>query len=281
MPFGIAPELFILLLLVGGLGGFLSGLLGIGGGIVYVVVLQEVLKQHGVQDTELVRFTLANSIAVIFFAGLTAIVRQLRKKTLDVNATLTTGIAGAITAGLLAYLILGKPWYKPLYFNMVYITMLAYSLYRMLVRKAELKLADIPVVDAPINTKKLIVPGLLTGALSALSGLGGGIVLVPMLMQATGMKQVKASLLSLGTIACIALVLICFYAFGNPVSKTDLGTGLGYLLPSLMVPLVIGVVFTTSFGIRIAANLHPRALKWIFAGMASVLLVKKCIEVFL
>jgi uncharacterized membrane protein YfcA len=56
----------LLMLIVGGAGGFLAGLLGIGGGLIYVVVLSYYFNQFVLDDVEIVKYVVSNSIFAAF-----------------------------------------------------------------------------------------------------------------------------------------------------------------------------------------------------------------------
>lgn len=67
---------FLLLLLCGSVGGFLAGLLGVGGGMLFIPVINEYLSNYPLTTDELVKYTLANSIALVFMSGVSGIFRQ-------------------------------------------------------------------------------------------------------------------------------------------------------------------------------------------------------------
>ena len=58
----------IYIFLLGSIGGFLSGFLGVGGGIVYVPILDYFLTKLGFTDGDLVNAILANSLFTIIFS---------------------------------------------------------------------------------------------------------------------------------------------------------------------------------------------------------------------
>jgi uncharacterized membrane protein YfcA len=68
----------ILLLLTGALGGFMSGLLGVGGGIIFVPVIDYYLQKQGINGHLLVNLILANSLATIVFTGAAGSIKQFK-----------------------------------------------------------------------------------------------------------------------------------------------------------------------------------------------------------
>ena len=54
------------LILIGSVGGLLAGIMGVGGGLIFIPVLTYLFSQQGLPTDEIVKFTLANSIALIF-----------------------------------------------------------------------------------------------------------------------------------------------------------------------------------------------------------------------
>ena len=59
----------ILLFFGGCAGGLLAGLLGVGGGLVFVVIFTNYLAVLGIPDNKIAQLIIANSMVAIFFAG--------------------------------------------------------------------------------------------------------------------------------------------------------------------------------------------------------------------
>ena len=68
---------FLILLLCGSIGGFLAGLLGVGGGMVFIPVIHEYLNSYSLTTDEIVKYTLGNSIALVFISGVSGTFRQI------------------------------------------------------------------------------------------------------------------------------------------------------------------------------------------------------------
>ena len=115
----------------------------------------------------------------------------------------------------------------------------------------------------PRRIWSLAAIGTLAGAFSGLFGVGGGIVIVPMLIALFGYGERLATGTSLAAIILIALLAVALH--GGFYGKVDLETGL-----ILAVPAIIGVVFGTALQQRIP----ERAVSLIF----SVILVGVAIE---
>ena len=68
---------YVLLFLLGSFGAFVAGFLGVGGGIIYIPILQHFLSKLNLPDDILVKAILANSLFVIIFSGSVATYKQL------------------------------------------------------------------------------------------------------------------------------------------------------------------------------------------------------------
>ena len=66
----------LLLVLAGLVGGFLAGMLGVGGGIVFVPVIQLILTYHKISEGN-VAYTLANSLVIVFAVGISGTFKQI------------------------------------------------------------------------------------------------------------------------------------------------------------------------------------------------------------
>ena len=108
---------YLILLLTGLLGGFLAGLIGIGGGIIYVLVLPYILIDMGVPDAQVVQFTIANSIVGTMFAGLAGNIAHIKRGEFYGKPVLIAGLIGAIFSVLALEFIVNTPWYQKEVFN--------------------------------------------------------------------------------------------------------------------------------------------------------------------
>lgn len=267
----MSTELILILVLVGLGSGLLAGLLGVGGGLLLVPALEFALKARGIEGNELVRYTLANSFFAIIFGGLAASWKQYRKGNFFLRPVLYTSIGAIATGVTMAALITHLAWYKKSMFNLVFILLLLYVLYRMLngVRK---KGMDGKWIERS-GPGRLIFSGGVTGIVSALSGLGGGMAMIPLFTEFLGMPIKKATSVSIGVIPLLVLPVSVQYALASPVQTTGLFQW-GYLVFPLCIPLVAGILLTAPMGVSLAGKMNGKTIRLIFSALILVIVLR-------
>jgi uncharacterized membrane protein YfcA len=113
---------------------------------------------------------------------------------------------------------------------------------------------------------RLVLIGLVAGFFSALFGVGGGIVIVPLLMLAGGWEIRSAtatSLAAIGITASAGAVVYAIHGEVRPVYAALVG-----------VPAAIGAVGGTALQQR----LHVRTLSFLFAGLLVAIAIRMFIQ---
>lgn len=128
---------FLWLLLLGSFGGLLAGLLGVGGGMLFIPVITSYLQQYDISSTEMVKFTLANSIALVFMSGVSGTFRQIKMGTWQWKQSLTIGIPGAISNYFMTQAIQDGEWYQKEVFQGVFLGFLGLSILNMIFGKSK------------------------------------------------------------------------------------------------------------------------------------------------
>jgi uncharacterized protein len=111
----------------------------------------------------------------------------------------------------------------------------------------------------------LIGIGLVAGLFSALFGVGGGIVVVPLLILVMGFEQRPAMATSLASIGLIAVVGTISYAI-----RGDVHFGYGLLLG---LPAALGAIGGTALQQRVAGPMLSYAFAVLLAAVGVWLLV--------
>jgi uncharacterized membrane protein YfcA len=265
----LTPADFIIILLLGTVGGFISGLLGVGGGLIFIPILEYYLSQSGVADSELVKFTLANSFFVIVFAGAIISYRQWKIGNFYGRSVIYTAITGIISSQLMTYVIIHGTWYNQHLFKIIFLSMVIPMALRMFVKRKHIEL-DKPMPAAP----PLATTGFFTGIVTALSGLGGGIVMVPVFTELLKIPIRKATSISTGVIPLLTLPLVLSYMNASPLYHPD-NLMAGYIIFPLVVPLIVSVLLVAPLGVHAAQKVKPSVIKSIFIVVVTIVVIKE------
>ncbi len=271
---------FFLLLAVGLVAGVLSGLFGIGGGIVIVPAL-----------TLLVAFSAKTAVATSLAAlllpvGIFAVLEYHKKGLLDLRASaiVALGLVTTTLIGAQITLALPETLFKQAYG--VFVVVMGLRFLGVFARNTGPAAASPAATgidgqaqgEVPQNTSgepaenvagvnpdslpaamslstqpsavRLIALGLVAGVLSGMFGIGGGIVIVPALMTMFGMPQKRAVGTSLGALLLpVGLPgVLGYYAAG----ELNLGAAL---------PVAAGLAIGALGGARIAIGLDPNVMR--------------------
>lgn len=247
----------MLFVLLGFLAGSLSGLLGIGGGVILVPALVLVFgySQHMAQGTTLV--------LMIPPIGLLAAWNYYKKGGVDLRiaALLCVGFAfggllGAKMSGLISSATLSH----------VFAVTLVLIAIKMLFGNRDQK-DDLAANDRyPLNYKNgcvLVVVGLSAGIISGLLGIGGGIIIVPALVFLFGLPQRVAQ----GTTVMLMVPPIGLLAAGEYFQQGNVDLAAG--------GLICAGFFVGAFcGSKLATAVPSHALSKVF-GIAMLLIAFK------
>ena len=265
---------YLLLLFSGFIGGLLAGLLGIGGGVIYILILPIFLQSAGVCDSEIIQYTIANSVFAIFMASLSGNVFNFLKKDFYISSILKIGVPSSIASVFCMHFIVKEGWYSKEIFNIIILLLLIFMLVKMSIKQK----TDTTEKDS--SYKILGSIGLLAGFASALSGLGGGVLIVPLLQSLNKTPIIKAKNISLGVIGIMAFTLSIYNLGTTPICiSNQFQIGL-IVFPTVMV-MAIGVVLGSPAGAWVSYKLQPNYIKTIFILLLISVIIRKCFEIFI
>ncbi len=264
---------FLFLILAGILGGFIAGLVGIGGGIIYVFIIPIALRYMGVPEVEIAQYTIANSIFAIFFASSSTNYTLFKMKRFYPRPVVIIGSFSVISSLLTLKYIVNTDWYNVQKFNVVIILLLLYMLIFTLISAR--KHYDFPLEKIKIWQFGLV--GIGSGVVASVSGLGGGIVVIPLLNSVMKAEIKKSSSVSSGVIMMTSLVMSLFSMLETPRYPFD-HYNQGYIVFPVALALVVGVIYSSSYGVRMATRLKSKTISYIYASILAIVIVKKIIE---
>ncbi len=252
-------------LLIGGGAGILSGLFGIGGGIMIVpaVVLLTGMNLKAAYGTSLASLLLP--------VGILGCIVYYKEGLLDIKAALSVALGIICTIALGAYLansldnFILKICYSVFlsYMGLKFIWPLVFN------RNAQTKNTDSKILTEPENSSKeppylkCFLIGLLAGLVAGFFGIGGGAVIVPMLILWLDFNTKQAIATSLGILLPpIGLPgVLIYYAAGN-----------------LNIPVAACVAFGLLFGTIFGAKLTVRLPGGVVKAAYGILLILTSIK---
>ncbi|MBL4607176.1 MAG: sulfite exporter TauE/SafE family protein [Pseudomonadales bacterium] len=252
---------FLYYILLGSVAGTLAGLLGVGGGLVIVPVLVYLFQQQGFAPEVLTHMAVGTSLATIVMTSISSIRTHHAHGAVQwsVFKQLVVGIViGSLLGAVLADFIQG-PWLQLLIgiFALVVAAQMGFGLKSQALR-------PLPGV------KGMFISGGVIGSISALFGIGGGSVTVPLLTRFSVPAQ-----------QAVATSAACGLPIAVAGSVGFMATGWGQTqLPALSIgyiylPAFLGIVLSSTlfaiFGARLAHQVSANTLKKIFALLLFVI----------
>lgn len=253
-------ELLIFLMVGCGV-GFLAGLFGVGGGFVMVPFLILSYEHLRLSPTILTHLAIGTSLLVVVFSGTASAYQHQKKGNVDWRAVAFIGFSSALTAfaaARLAASLSGR------HLRIAFALIVIGAGIRMLTEsraKAEKKLD----LTKPPSQIGLIGVGLVAGVVSALAGIGGGVVTIPMMYQLLKMPLRVAIGTSSAAIVVTALFSVTGYIV-NGIGHSDLPPwSLGFVDIQRGLTLAIGTVLLAKLGAYVSFKTHPFLLRKLFA----------------
>ena len=245
----------LMLMLCGGIAGYLAGLLGIGGGMILVPFMIMVFNHQGFSQTVIVHMAIATGMATILFTTSSAIWAHHKHNSIDwkLVASLSPGMVfGGLVGGSELFEALKTSW-----LSFFFALFIVYTSIQMLLNKKPTAGRELP---GPIG---LFSFGTFTGVLASLVGAGGAFITVPFMLWCNVKPHVAMATSSgLGfPIAAAATIGYMYGSWGNP----NLPAGsLGFVYLPAVACIVVVSVFTAPWGAKMARKLDVAQLKRVF-----------------
>jgi uncharacterized membrane protein YfcA len=233
--------------------GGVGGLLGIGGGLIAIPILVFLygMDQHLAQGTALVMIT--PNVLIGF-------IRYRQRNPIDLRATFWMCVLAMVTAAIAAhYAGALEAGHLRTGFALFLFLLAAYFIWQIRARPQ-----DQPPRHWPVRYVPAI--GLLSGAMSGLFTIGGGMVAVPALVSLFGMRQTKAQGIALALVIPASVVALATYGYAGNVNW------------QVGLPLAAGGLVSVSWGVALAHRFSPARLRIAFCsvlvGTAVLLLLQ-------
>lgn len=245
----------LLFLITGIFAGTLSGLLGIGGGVVIVPCLVVIYKYYHLPPEFIMHYAVGTSFACIIFTSFFSAKAHHKRHNIrwDLLPKLIPGaIIGVIIGSLCSHLL------KSVYLELLLGIFLIYIGFRMF-----LLITPKPTRTLP-STIGIIAIAFFIGAKSGLLGIGGGAILIPWLTRCN-VPMKKAS----GTSTCISFPIAIFGMLVFALTPLPHAPHLAFATHAVYWPAAIAIGLSSAIFAPLGAELSQRIstskLKRIFA----------------
>lgn len=254
----------LVLLLTGILVGFASGLLGLGGGFLMVPVQFWLLTSLGVDPSLAIRIAFGTSLAVVIPTALSSAYGHYCRQcvlTRPLAVMILPCIAGGFIGATITTHLPGR-WMEIAFGVMIIIVALRMELYRQ----------GIPdhASAATLPREEYILWGLLFGGFSGLLGIGGGILMVPVMISSMRFSMHQA----IGTSTALMIGssvsgVLSYIANGWGTAGLPPGS-LGYVNLFQWLPLVAMSIPMAQLGVRAAHRLPQEKIQMIFGTAVAL-----------
>lgn len=264
-------ETVLILISIGIAAGILSGLFGVGGGIIIVPSLLAVYTFTHVDSPYIVHIAIATSLFTIIFTSLSSAHKHFGHGNVEWKAALYIGFSSAVTVFLfskIAILLPGEILKQT--FSVVLIIVALKMLFDKKGKhddSAERK----PEVFKPWMC---LVIGALSGAIAAFSGLGGGVFVIPLMHYLMKVPIKKAIGTSSAAILITAVAGVLSYFVNSPAGANTIPYSFGMVDTLSAVPIIAASIPFARVGVYINRKTHHYLLTKLFAVFIIIVSLK-------
>lgn len=247
--------------------GFAAGMLGIGGGIILVPSLFYSLPLIGVGQNSLAYTVIGTSLFCGTFASFSSAVTNYINNNIDKHQLFLFAI-GSVLASSIAPLFVVK--INSSILKVIFGTVLILVVIKMLFEINQKEQSSFH-----ISEKYLPFLGIFTGTLAGMTGIGGGVLFVPILtyFYAVNLKR------SIGTSSAVIFFTMLSSAISYGVMKTGTQSSyqLGFINFFAGVPISIGAMVGAVFGVKVVHKTPIIVVKRIFSLFLIIIILRMMI----
>jgi len=245
-----------LYILTGCVAGFMSGLIGIGGGLVIVPALDYIFLMHGMPHQSLMQMAAASSLATMIFTTSASVWSHHRDGSMD------WGILKKMSLGIVIGTVIGALLADTLHSSVVRIIfglltfIISIQMLLQVSRTQSKHELPGPVVLNEVSTT--------IGSLSGLLGIGGSIFTIPFLTRFNVPMHTATAISVSGGFIVAVVGTVSFYLTGLNEAHLE-GLTLGYIyLPAVIAISLPSMIFAV-IGTKYSSRVPAKRLKQIFS----------------
>ncbi|MCI0449647.1 MAG: sulfite exporter TauE/SafE family protein [Chlorobi bacterium] len=258
-------EVILILFGVGIAAGILSGLFGVGGGIIIVPSLIAVYSFINFNSPYSVHIAIATSLFTIIFTSISSSFKHYRNGNVILSAALLIGFSSVVTVYLFSKAAIALPGETLKKIFSVLLILIAVKMLFDKKGKDEGNTSQISEKDLKFNKWLGAAIGVLSGTIAAFSGLGGGIFVVPLMHYLMKFSFKKAIGTSSAAILLTSIAGVLSYFFNMPSGAVDLPYAFGMVDTRSALPIIAASIPFAQIGVYINKRTHHYLLTKLFA----------------
>jgi uncharacterized membrane protein YfcA len=267
----LSIEIILILFTVGIAAGFLSGMFGVGGGIVIVPALIYVYARTHLGFEYAVQAAIATSLFTIIFTSLSSAHRHWKNRNIVLSAALITGISSSVSVFFFSIVSLSLPQdaLKKIFFVILIVVAL-----KMLLDKRKSEEEPGNADSKNFNKIYCVAGGLFAGAIAALTGLGGGIfatLLLHYFLKFSLKRSIGTSTLAI-MITSFAGVLSYYINMPAGVQFAPYSLGMSDVISAL--PIIAASVPSAMLGVYVHRRVNGFVLGKLFAVFIFIISIR-------
>lgn len=264
--------LLSIFLITGFFTGIFAGMLGIGGGLIFVPILYLLLPFTPIDKAQISYIVIGTSLFSAAITSISSAANHFLRNNVDNRKAFYIAFGSIISSVISSFLVINLTQFiLQVIFAIVFVLIAA----KMLLEGKKEKAGKVGVYKT-LHEYYGILFGLGVGIFAAFTGLGGGILFVPILSYLLGVEFKKAIGTSSFIISITGIAASIAYAFHRPMGIIA-PFQIGYIYLIAGFPLSLGAVFGAYFGVNIVLGSQTKSIKKIF----SILLIAAVIKILL
>lgn len=252
--------MILLLLVLGIFTGTIAGLFGVGGGILFTPILFYLFSGMGVTDPAV--WAIGTSLICTFLASLSSTMQQRKESNFYLKQGIIVGMIGTLGVYFGKEIVMSVWFTDEVFVVMFAILLILVSI--LFVRKSK----SVQIKDQEYRDLTLIESsgtGFAGGFMASLAGIGGGVVMVPLMNLVFKLNLSKSVSISSLAIIFISLSGWLQYAFlgGAPTGATQFT--IGYVDFGTAFPLMSGAFIGGFLGVKAGVILSNKITNLLYA----------------
>lgn len=244
------------------LGGFFSGLLGLGGAVIMIPLMLTVPQLLGTEELSM-KTVAGLSMVQVLFSSFSGIIAHNKNRFIHFPSLVYIGIPMGFSALAGSY---ASKYFENIVLLYVFTGIISLAFFIFLFDK-KFKKEDGSLENININRFQCIIAGAVTGAVSGMVGVGGGFILMPFM---TYVQKIPFKI-TIGT----SLGIIFIGAFAGAAGKIA-SFQVDFLL---VIPVILGSVIAAQFGAKVNKMTSPSILKYILMTVMFLSIIQMIFKI--